>query len=172
MTVWAAIFAGLSAVQGVGDRHPGQWIPFWDEACGAGRPRACAYLASLEQTLCDAGSGWACNESALRRLRPSSAAAGEAPPTANAQALARQAFEQGCRLGFVTACQNARRDLAAPHALERAEPRLADYPILVRGSKGPVTERAPDRLYAMACERGWQGACDRAVPPRLSAARP
>ncbi len=28
MSIWAVIFAGMSAVQGVGDNHPGQWLPF------------------------------------------------------------------------------------------------------------------------------------------------
>src|SRR5207244_2393128 len=31
--VWAMVFAGMSAAQGVGDRHQGQWIPFWQQAC-------------------------------------------------------------------------------------------------------------------------------------------
>jgi hypothetical protein len=61
VALWLIVFAGLNAVQGVGDRHRGQWIPFWQQACGAGSPRACAYLAQLYSTLCDAGSGWSCD---------------------------------------------------------------------------------------------------------------
>ena len=33
MSVWAIVFAIMSAAQGVGDRHRGQWIPFWQQAC-------------------------------------------------------------------------------------------------------------------------------------------
>jgi hypothetical protein len=61
VSLWTIVFTALSAAQGVGDRHRGQWVPFWREACAAGRPRACAYLAQLYSTLCDAGSGWSCN---------------------------------------------------------------------------------------------------------------
>ena len=40
-SLWAGAFIALSAVQGVGDRHPGQFLPFWQDACRAGSPRAC-----------------------------------------------------------------------------------------------------------------------------------
>src|SRR5947208_11952293 len=33
MSIWAVAFAGMSVTQGVGDDHPGQWIPFWRRAC-------------------------------------------------------------------------------------------------------------------------------------------
>ena len=82
LSVWAVVFALMSAAQGVGDRHPGQWLPFWDRACQEGRPRACAYLANLQSIYCNAGSGWACNEtgrSSARTLTPS----GRAPIAAD-----------------------------------------------------------------------------------------
>ena len=86
MSVWAAVFTMLSPTQGVGDSHPGQWLPFWRQACMDGREYACPYLADLDTTFCDRGSGWACNEAGLmdialsrsgedlRRLDPSKAA--------------------------------------------------------------------------------------------------
>ena len=40
MGVWAVVFMGISAAGGVGDRHPGQWVPFRQEACEEGRPHA------------------------------------------------------------------------------------------------------------------------------------
>ena len=40
MGVWAVVFAAISAAGGVGDRHPGQWVPFWQQACEEGRPHA------------------------------------------------------------------------------------------------------------------------------------
>jgi hypothetical protein len=133
--VWVVTFALMSAVQGVGDRHPGQWLPFWERACQEGRPRACAYVENLQSILCGAGSGWACNEAG--------------------------SFERGCRLGFVPACRNAGRDPRGP--FEREPPALADYPILLRGSKGPVQERTPSVLFARACDQGWQDACNLAT---------
>ncbi len=50
---------------GVGDRHPGQWVPFWQEACEQGPPHACSFLVSKQSGLCNMGSGWACNEAGV-----------------------------------------------------------------------------------------------------------
>ena len=43
--------------------------------------------------------------------------------------------------------------------MPREQPPLAELPIVLRGSKGPVTERSLAELYALACEQGWAGAC-------------
>ena len=157
MTIWAGVFVALSMVDGLGDRHRGQWLPFWEGACRAGHPRACEHAANLQQILCDAGSGWACNEVGLRTIaedRSGGAARGAA-------AQAADSFERGCRLGCLPACRNVRRGVGDADPLERAQPTLADYPILVRGSKGPVTDRTPAGLYAKACEQGWPDTCGR-----------
>ena len=42
--LWAVVFAGLYSVQGVGDKHRGQYLPFWQQACQAGSERACREL--------------------------------------------------------------------------------------------------------------------------------
>ena len=68
MSVWAVVFAGMSAVQGVGDNHPGQWLPFWRQACEAGRAYACPYVADVEMDYCRQGSGWACNEAGVMHV--------------------------------------------------------------------------------------------------------
>ena len=62
MSAWAVVFAVMSAAQGVGDSHPGQWLPFWQQACAEGRPYACRYLESIMSSDCDRGSPWACEE--------------------------------------------------------------------------------------------------------------
>jgi hypothetical protein len=63
MTVWAIAFGGMSASGYVGDSHPGQWMPFWQQACAADKRGACDNLAFLQDGFCqDEGSGWACNE--------------------------------------------------------------------------------------------------------------
>ena len=36
MSIWAIVFAVMSAAQGVGDSHRGQWRPFWRQACEDG----------------------------------------------------------------------------------------------------------------------------------------
>jgi hypothetical protein len=158
MGVWAAVFVALSATQGVGDRHPGQWLPFWQQACADGRPYACPYLADLQLNYCNRGSGWACNEAGLlhialsrsgedlRRLDP----AGAAEP-----------LDRGCDLGFRAACRNL-GTLTSGGALTSAPPTLKDYPIILRGSKGDIRERTPSELFALACREGWPGTCERA----------
>ena len=159
MSVWAAVFAVLSAAQGVGDSHPGQWLPFWRQACEDGRAYACPYLADLEVSFCNRGSGWACNEAGLlhialsrsgedlRRLDP----AGAAEP-----------LRRGCELGFAAACRNLSTLTTGTGAFASAPPALEDFPIVLRGSKGEILEREPSALYALACREGWPGTCGRA----------
>jgi hypothetical protein len=147
MSVWAIVFAVMSAAQGVGDRHPGQWLPFWQEACAEGRPRACAYLANLQSIYCEAGSGWACNEIAV-------AAKGE-----SGLPDARASLQRGCKLGFAAACRNETRMAGGAGALESAPPTIDDYPIILRGSKGDLPDLPPVALHARACRQGWPDAC-------------
>ena len=62
ISVWAVVFSLMSAAQGVGDRHPGQWLPFWRQACLQDRAGACRYLGQMYATYCRAGSEWSCGE--------------------------------------------------------------------------------------------------------------
>lgn len=117
--VWATAFALMSTVGGMNDRHPGQFLPFWRNACREKRAGACRHAEEMEVALCRAGSGWSCNELGNRR------AARDDEPIA---ALA--AWQQGCALGFSVACENARDGTA-----RTAAPDPSDYPILQRGSK-------------------------------------
>ncbi len=159
IAAWAAVFAFMSATGGVGDHHPGQWLPFWQAACADDRPGACRYLAARLSGHCAAGSGWACNETGVLLVtRPEAASAvGEPDPRAASAAW----FEQGCALGFDPACGNLRRT-AAPGPFERAPPTPADWPVVLRGGKGPVADRSPAALRALACRQGWPNTCDQA----------
>src|SRR3989454_2423753 len=118
MSIWTILFAVMSAVQGVGDSHPGQWLPFWRQACRDERPYACPYLEDVLSSFCGRGSRWACNEGGM--LDRVGAVESSAPPT------------------------------------------LDDYPIILRGSKGPIVERTPAALYALACREGWPDTCGHA----------
>ena len=120
VAVWAVVFAVMSAVQGVGDSHPGQWLPFWQQACADGRPYACPYLESIMSSDCDRGSPWACEELAILQDRP---------------------------------------DRYRPHTLASAT--AEDYPIILRGAKGPLRDVSRAGLEALACREGWPGTCDR-----------
>ena len=143
--VWAIVFTALSALRGLGDDPPGQALPFWYDACRAGRARACAYAAQMTFNYCTDGSGWACNEWGIRELAAGRPAAG--------------AFARGCRLGFSPACDNIGRTGVDATALARGRPQPADLPIVLRGTKPPLSGRSLDELDARACDQGWPGAC-------------
>ncbi|MQA30136.1 MAG: hypothetical protein GEU82_09895 [Luteitalea sp.] len=149
MSVWTIVFAVMSAAQGVGDRHRGQWIPFWQQACQEDRPYACRYLAQLHATYCDAGSGWSCNE--LGILQADREVGSQTGVTS---------MQRGCELGFQPACVNATA-LVSGGVRAAGPPPLEDLPILLRGSKGPITDRRPASLYARACDQGWAEICGR-----------
>jgi len=36
-------------------------------------------------------------------------------------------------------------------------------PIVLSGTKPPLRERDPAKLYALACKQGWPSACDAGV---------
>jgi hypothetical protein len=158
ISVWAVVFISMSAVQGVGDDHPGQWMPFWHHACEEGRAYACPYLADLELNACNRGSGWACNEAGLmhialsrsgedrRRLDPAGAA---------------QPFQRGCERGVQTACRNLNELKMGTEHFATTPPTLDDFPIILRGSKGEVREYEDEQLYALACREGWPNTCRR-----------
>ena len=148
--LWAAIFLALSGVRALGDDHPGQALPFWQEACEAGSERACTYATAMTGIYCDNGSGWACYDWGVRQLET--------------RRPAGRAFARACELGFTPGCDVVASASAgaAPVAgaiPPRAEPLLADWPIVLRGTKPPLQERDPERLLAIACAHGWPGTC-------------
>lgn len=152
VALWGTTFATMSAAGGVGDNHPGQYYPFWREACEAGSDRACNYSGVMLQNFCDQGSGWSCNEFGVLLValdRDFLGAAGE--------------FERGCRLESGPACSNLQmlasgdqRLAQGAAAFARGDPPLTELPIVLMGSKGPITERDPTALRALGCERGWR----------------
>jgi hypothetical protein len=148
MAVWAMVFATMSAAQGVGDKHRGQFLPFWQQACRENRANACSYLAVLQTNFCEQGSGWSCNE--LGILQTKRHADASEPETS---------FERGCGLGFPSSCENLHRLLTSSAELQSAAPDLNDYPIILRGSKGPITTRTQAALYTLACIQRWPDTC-------------
>lgn len=152
LSVWTIVFAAMVAARGVGDSHPGQWLPFWQRACQDDRPYACRYLEDVLSSFCARGSGWACNELGVIQARRDGVRADTV-----------ESLRLGCELGFRAACANADRATGAG-TLESAPPTLADLPIVLRGSKGPISERTPAALYALACREGWPDTCGRAAP--------
>jgi hypothetical protein len=155
-SIWAVIFVAMYAAGGVGERHPGQYLPFWIGRCEQQHvERACAYVAVVEQQLCSQGSGWACNEAAIMGPRSSS---GLHAPMDHARRDA--AFRAGCDHRFAAACRNRPLSPRTEATFERAPPTVADYPLLLRGSRRwSIPQSTPDELYAAACDQGWPDAC-------------
>jgi hypothetical protein len=147
MSVWALVFTGMTASGHLGDDHPGQWTPFWAQACAAERRDACLNLYFLHDGYCADGSAWSCNEVGIMLAE-----------RYGNRRVAAAAFERACSLRFAAACEN-HAALANAHALRHDAPTAADYRYILRGSKGPLQELAPAELYARACELGWPGAC-------------
>jgi hypothetical protein len=146
----------MSARQGVGDSHPGQWVPFWHQACEDGRVYACPYLADLELGLCDQGSGWACNEAGLLHIALSRS--GEDLRRGEIAGAAKP-LSRGCELNFEQACRNLTTLTTGAGKFATLPPTLADYPIILRGSKTEIRERDPGKLYSLACKQGWPDTC-------------
>jgi hypothetical protein len=151
IALWTIVFAITSAAQGVGDKHPGQYVRFWQQACRGDRPGACPYLAGLHTNFCRQGSGWACNELGILQAER------ELDRTA-----AVVSFERACELGFMPACRNMNRITTGGTSAETAPPTLEDYPIILRGSKAPLSNLTPPALYARACSQGWPDTCGQA----------
>jgi hypothetical protein len=156
--VWAVAFVAMSASGYLGDRHPGQWLPFWQQACAANAPSACEDLYFLEDGYCEDGSGWACNELGILLTE-----------RYDNRGRAAMVFERACRLGFSAGCGNqsviTQGEASAGTAQRRSgifrrdAPTLADYRFILRGSKGPFRDVEPAQLYARACLQGWPGTC-------------
>ena len=141
-------FGAMSASGHLGDEHPGQWTPFWEQACAADKRDACLNLYFLHDGYCADGSAWACNEVGIL--------------------LAERYDNRRRRGGGVRARVHAairgrlrqrRRPSRMRRALRHDAPTAADYRFILRGSKGPIEDLEPAELYARACELGWPGAC-------------
>jgi hypothetical protein len=147
ISVWAVAFVAMSASGYLGDKHPGQYVPFWQQACAAGARSACEDLYFLQDGYCEDGSGWACNELGILL----------AEHYDNRRRAATE-FERACTLRFSAGCDNAVA-MTQGNMFRRVAPTVADYPFILRGSKGPFPDREPAQLYARACVQGWPEAC-------------
>ena len=51
--------------------------------------------------------------------------------------------------------------VASTGTWSRGSPPFEELPILLRGSKGPITDRSFVSLYSRACDQGWPDSCER-----------
>jgi hypothetical protein len=156
MAVWATLFVSFNRTDVLSDNHPGQSVLFWQKACDDHRAYACPYLADLDQSLCNQGSPWACNEAGLMHIALSRS--GEDARRSDPRGAA-PSFQQGCELGLDTACRNAMTLAEGSDHFAASQPTLHDLPILLRGSKGEVREKGSAALLALACKQGWPNTC-------------
>ena len=158
MAIWAAAFGGMISLRGIGDRFPGQDLPFWFGACQAHPQRGCPKLAFLLDLACHRSSGWACNYLAVGESGPTMA------PGAQGPALFATLVSRACELGFQPGCENVER-LAQGAALQDAPPTVAELRILLtvyKHSRLPELDAmSASEVYAEACSRGWKINCPR-----------
>ncbi len=147
MTVWIVLFGTMTAIGKTDGRHTGDSLPFWEQACAAGRRNACERLLSIEAAYCGDNSGWACNELGVHYTE---GAIEEPDPE-----LALGYFSRACELRFQAACVN----VLDPSRVSRADPKVLDLRLLLRERKLNLMEMSEPELYARACEHGWTFAC-------------
>jgi hypothetical protein len=147
ISVWSLAFFAMSASGYLGDKHPGQWTPFWEQACAADKRDACLNLYLLNDGYCSDGSAWSCNEIGIMLAE-----------RYGNRAQAAAAFQRACTLQFAAGCDNAVA-VAKSAALRHDDPTEDDFRFILRGSKGPVEGLSNTELYSRACELGWKEAC-------------
>jgi hypothetical protein len=149
MGLWILFFGTMTVLGRTDGRHPGDSLPFWEQACAEDRPTACERLVQLETTYCTDNSGWACNELGVHhaqgRLAP-------ADPE-----LSMTYFSKACELRFQAGCLN----LLDPSSATRANPRAFDLRLLLREGGKNLMELPERDLYARACGHAWTFACQR-----------
>ena len=157
MSIWAIVFAVMSARRASAIVTPASGCRSGNEACRDGRPRACAYLAICSRFYCDAGSGWACNEAGSFRARAPALRRGDSaagPPEATIVVRARMQARIRAGMPATPALSERRRG-----ALRAAPPTLADYP-------DPACGAARDRSPTARPQRCTRAPASRAGPTR------
>jgi hypothetical protein len=150
MAVWIIFFGSMTAMGKTDGMHPGDSLPFWEQACAEDRPTACNRLIQLEASYCGDNSAWACNELGGHYRQ------GE---IVNSDAdLALGYFSRACELRFQPACVN----LLDPGSFSWMNPRALDLRLLLREGGQNLMEMTEPELYERACvQHDWDFACDK-----------
>lgn len=149
LAVWIGFFAAMSAAGRTDGLHPGDRLPFWEEACGERRRGACSRLLEIEASYCGDNAAWACNELGVHY------ASGRI--TARDEAAGRAYFARACELRFQAGCLNL---LGDGDAL-RTDPRPLDLRLLLREGGRNLMEFPERDLLTRACRHDWRFACRR-----------
>ena len=151
MAVWIGFFGVMTAVGSTDGMHPGDRVPFWQQACAEGRRGACGRLLQVETSYCTDNAGWACNELGTHYAQ------GRLVNSDPERALAY--FSRACELRFQAGCVN----LLDARTISEAPPRAFDLRLLLRQAGPNLIDMPEPELYARACTHGWAFACDRPV---------
>ena len=150
MAVWIIFFGSMTAMGKTDGMHPGDSLPFWEQACAEDRPTACNRLIQLEASYCGDNSAWACNELG-GHYRQGEIVSSDAD-------LALGYFSRACELRFQPACVN----LLDPGSFRRINPRALDLRLLLREGGQNLMEMTEPELYERACvQHDWDFACDK-----------
>lgn len=147
MGVWILLFGAMTATGRTDGYHPGDSVPFWEEACADGRATACDRLLSIESTYCRDNSAWACNELGAHYA--------EGVVTTVDVELSRTYFARACELRFQPGCVN----LLEPGENRRTDPRPLDLRLLLREGGLNLMEAPERELMERACRHDWSFAC-------------
>ena len=116
MAAWIVFFGVMTAMGAADGMHKGDSLPFWEQACAADKPQACARLLRIEASYCGDNAGWACNE--LGRHYPKG---GWSPPIRSARF---GYFSRACEARFQAGCVNL-LDPSTPQPRQSARVRSA-----------------------------------------------
>ena len=152
MVVWIVFFGSMAVMGKTDGMHPGDSLPFWEQACIEDRPTACNRLIQLEASYCGDNSAWACNELG-GHYRQGDIVGSDAD-------LALGYFSRACELRFQPACVN----LLDIESFRQTDPRALDLRLLLREGGSNLMEMAEPELYERAClKHNWDFACDKVV---------
>ena len=154
MVLWVALFGAMTMVGRTDGMHPGDALPFWEQACAENRPQACQRLLRIEASYCGDNAGWACNELGRHYLE------GRLVEADTDRALAY--FSRACEGRFQPGCVN----LLEPAVPVHTNPRTLDLRLLLREGGPNLLEMTEPELYARACRHGWSFACEKASASR------
>lgn len=149
MAVWMLFFLGMTVAGRTDGMHRGDSLPFWEQACGEGRARACERLLMIESNYCADNAGWACNEVGRHYVE------GRLVSTDLDRAM--QFFSRACEARFQPGCVNL-LDASAPAS---THPRPIDLRLLLREGGVNLVDTPEPELLARACRHGWSFACEK-----------
>ena len=156
MAAWILFFAVMAGVGSADATHPGDKVPFWQQACAAGRRTACDRLLQIESSYCTDNSGWACNDLGRHYVE------GTVVGADTERAL--EYFSKACELRFQPGCIN----ILEPESLTRANPRALDLRLLLREGGANLVDMPEPDLYRRACDHGFRFACSSEAGRQLS----